>query len=235
MDLRSFHLFPRLPVELRRKIYLLATPSRIVHLRENTESRRRFRGRRRFIDYKKVELHPSLSYFADEFRRILSDYEKEYSVFNANEEEYNPGIPEREENMLYCFLRKSRFFSEAPIPVLLHTCAESREMLISAGYRLSFGSRDHDPWTWFHFENDILYLKSDLKGTSSPDDDDDDDDDDDNDEFELNIDDYLLTSIIKLDLDNLQRVRKVALFDAPHFPYQDVINTENGMAEASRN
>lgn len=218
MDLRSFHLFPRLPIELRRKIYLLATSSRIVHLRENTESRRRFSGRRRFIDYKNVELHPSLSYFADEFRLILSEYEKKYSVFNANEE-YKPWIPEWKENMLYCFLRKSRFFSEAPIPVLLHTCTESREMLISAGYQLSFGSRDYDPWTWFHFENDILYLKSDFEDTSSP------DDDDNNDEIELNIDDYLLTSIIKLDLDNLQRVRKVALFDAPYFPYKDVTNT----------
>ncbi|KAI0898694.1 hypothetical protein F4806DRAFT_459293 [Annulohypoxylon nitens] len=212
MDLRSFHLFLRLPIELRRKIYLLATPSRIVHLREDIESRRRFMGRRRFIDYKNVELHPSLSYYADEFRRILSDYEKAYSVFNANEGE----MPEWEEGALNCFLRKSRFFSEAPIPVLLHTCSESREMLISAGYRLSFGSRDHDPWTWFHFENNILYLASDFEVLSSPDDDD---------EIEWDIYDYLITSIVKLDLDNLQRVRKVALYDTPYFPDQDVKNT----------
>jgi hypothetical protein len=33
MALATFHPFPRLPAELRREIYLLATPPRIVHIR----------------------------------------------------------------------------------------------------------------------------------------------------------------------------------------------------------
>ncbi|KAI1090695.1 hypothetical protein F5B19DRAFT_494119 [Rostrohypoxylon terebratum] len=204
MSLDSFHLFPRLPIELRRKIYLLATPSRIVRLRENHEGERRFRIRREFINYQKVTLHPSLSYFADEFQQILDDYVRVLPEFEWTVEFATADHP----IVLDYYLRQSRFFSEAPIPVLLHTRVESREVLISAGYQLAFGSRDHDPWTWFHFENDILYLEQDYDfySFSLPDIPD-----------ELGIFDFLQSSIIKLDLDSLKGVRKLALTN----PYND--------------
>ncbi|KAK1832019.1 hypothetical protein QBC39DRAFT_433612 [Podospora conica] len=54
--------------------------------------------------------------------------------------------------------RPHRLFSNAPIPPLLHTCFESREVLMSYGYQLAFGTRTAAPRTWFCFSRDVLHL-----------------------------------------------------------------------------
>lgn len=63
----TFHLFVRLPVEIRRIIYLLATPQRIVFMQEETEDRDDF-----FEHYRErvreQGVQPSLGYFAHLWR-----------------------------------------------------------------------------------------------------------------------------------------------------------------------
>ncbi|KAF5255782.1 hypothetical protein FOXYS1_13781 [Fusarium oxysporum] len=49
------------------------------------------------------------------------------------------------------------FYSNAPIPVLLHTCFESRDFLIKMGYQLAFKTKSHGPRTWFNHDRDILF------------------------------------------------------------------------------
>ena len=55
--------------------------------------------------------------------------------------------------------RRHYLFSNAPIPPLLHTCFESREVLMRHGYQLAFGTRAAAPRTWFCFHRDVLYLE----------------------------------------------------------------------------
>lgn len=66
---------------------------------------------------------------------------------------------------------KNRYFSRAPIPALLHTCAESRQILMEHhGYQLAFRChpiyRDifKDMGTWVSFKHDILYLNTTSQG-----------------------------------------------------------------------
>lgn len=54
--------------------------------------------------------------------------------------------------------RPYALYSAAPIPPLLHTCAESRQLLIQHGYELAFRTRSTGPRTWFCFRDDTLYL-----------------------------------------------------------------------------
>lgn len=75
--------------------------------------------------------------------------------------EFAPVLPLswlRTQLLAWHFVRKSYLYSRAPIPPLLHTCAESREALIHDGYGLAFGTRTHGPRTWFHFDRDTLHL-----------------------------------------------------------------------------
>ncbi|KAI0143885.1 hypothetical protein F4776DRAFT_675486 [Hypoxylon sp. NC0597] len=90
-----FHFFPRLPFELRREIYILATPPRIVHVRESwdiedhddfmeflsdtgsdyEESKLAYAYDRFMERYQneivKAKLHPDLAYFARNWRHRI--------------------------------------------------------------------------------------------------------------------------------------------------------------------
>ena len=76
---------------------------------------------------------------------------------------YTPAMPLSwlltEPELAWHFVRKSYHYSRAPIPPLLHTCAESRDALVRHGYCLAFGTRTHGPRTWFHFDRDVLHLR----------------------------------------------------------------------------
>jgi hypothetical protein len=76
-----------------------------------------------------------------------------------------PQHPEIPTHLLYTqpkaawqMTRPHALYSAAPIPPLLHTCAESREVLIRHGYELAFRTRSTEPRTWFCFRDDVLYL-----------------------------------------------------------------------------
>ncbi|OTB11614.1 hypothetical protein K445DRAFT_26333 [Daldinia sp. EC12] len=179
MNIDTFHLFPSLPPEIRREVFLLATPPRIVQLQQRHEILEDFLERFRNLNPWDIELHPSLAYFARNWsevilsykdlrsQRKLEDYGFTTSCPAQRPWEPSDSTPEIPVNWLfdhpkvaYEFLGKSYVYSKAPIPALLHTCVESRRVLIDAGYQLAFASRNHEPRTWFHFGRDLLYLKT---------------------------------------------------------------------------
>lgn len=51
---------------------------------------------------------------------------------------------------------KQYFYSNAPIPVLLHTCRDSRAFLMNKGYQLAFKTSTQEPRTWFNYDRDVL-------------------------------------------------------------------------------
>ncbi|KAF4435373.1 hypothetical protein F53441_13526 [Fusarium austroafricanum] len=53
-------------------------------------------------------------------------------------------------------VKRSYFSSNTTIPALLHTCYESRAMLMSQGYQLTFGSPSTEPRIWFNYDRDVL-------------------------------------------------------------------------------
>ena len=54
--------------------------------------------------------------------------------------------------------RRGHLWSSCPIPALLQTCKESRQMMRLGGYELTFRTRTSASRTWFNFRHDILYL-----------------------------------------------------------------------------
>jgi len=55
--------------------------------------------------------------------------------------------------------RVGTFYSPDPLPVLLHVCRESRQLLQAYGYKLAFSTRTAPAGTWFNFSSDILHLR----------------------------------------------------------------------------
>ncbi|KAJ8128087.1 hypothetical protein O1611_g5548 [Lasiodiplodia mahajangana] len=173
---KSFHLFTSLPFELRWMIYLLATPPRFVYVKEAHEDRDEFIERLR-TEPLQVRLHPSIAYFARNWRdhvRTASDRQRQMTLdmfgltcppprhqpWESTSEV--PGIPHRiicdDHAIAWEFLRKSALYSAAPIPALLHVSAESRHVLMSAGYELTFQTRSCGPLIWFNFKTDVLFI-----------------------------------------------------------------------------
>ncbi|KAI0404270.1 hypothetical protein F4802DRAFT_607535 [Xylaria palmicola] len=176
----SFHQFPLLPFELRRMIYLLASPPRFVHVQEALEDREAFKERLRTTPAQ-LHLHPSIAYFAHNWRaRIpstpgpgraygrqlaleaygLSGPPPRHQPWASTKE--TPGIPHHflSENghIAWEFVRSGCFYSTAPIPPLLHVTIESRQVLVNYGYELAFPTRTCGPRIWFNFRTDVLYI-----------------------------------------------------------------------------
>ncbi|KAI2640702.1 hypothetical protein GGS26DRAFT_173425 [Hypomontagnella submonticulosa] len=210
-----FHLFPLLPPEIRHEIYLLATPPRIVDLMQHSEGEDEFIERFNSLGPAGVELPPYLAYSALNWYDRIWPYEdfcaqprlEEYGFTSSKRIQYpwmpthtSPEIPIDwlldHPDVAYQLLRKTSLYSKAPIPSLLHTCAESRKILVSAGYRLAFGSRNHEPRTWFHYKKDVLYLGSISKHENSN---------------EPNVLDNGPWDIEQLDINSLRKVRNLAL------------------------
>ncbi|KAI1761210.1 hypothetical protein GGR53DRAFT_506421 [Hypoxylon sp. FL1150] len=218
----SFYRFPLLPREIRNQIFLYATPPRIVHVQlEYPEYNNSDEEQEEFEEWlsnlvpaqtDQIKLHPSLAYFVHNWGPIVRSYYdrplqpslESYGFTNSKPVQYlweDPKIPINwlldHPTIAYQFLRKNHLYSTAPIPALLHTCRESREVLTRTGYRLAFGTRNHEPRTWFHYENDVLYLDSDRRNTG--------------DVSLMSCSDWIVGEI---DPESLQQVRKVALAGA---------------------
>ncbi|KAI0846761.1 hypothetical protein F5Y00DRAFT_242975 [Daldinia vernicosa] len=178
MAINEFHLFSCLPPEIRHEVFLLATPPRIVHISQKHEDIEDFLERFNNLLPGQVKLDPSLTYFARNWRERILSYGDIWSQrklescgFTTSRPIQHPWEPSKltpeipvpwlfeHPDVAYELLRKSVLYSKAPIPALLHTCVESRRVLIDAGYQLAFASRYHGPWTWFNFKNDVLCLK----------------------------------------------------------------------------
>lgn len=194
-----FHYFSSLPFELRREIYLFATPPRVVHVQEScyiedhddfdaawlksTLSWQDFVISYQFAKFKEryqtqliPKLHPDLVHFAYNWHELIFDMlEPKQTIlesygFTSSKPPHQawpptmktPEIPHHllQDDLEVAFelTRECHLYSEAPIPPLLHTCAESRTTLQNYGYQLTFSTRTHGPRTWFHFDRDSLYI-----------------------------------------------------------------------------
>jgi hypothetical protein len=171
----SFHQFPFLPFEIRRIIYLMASPPRIVHVKEKHEDFDEFEERFRTQPVQ-LNLHPSLVHFAPFWRdRIASwqagnkqTYLEKYGFTGPptkhqpwERTSWLPDIPHhaiaQRWDWAWETVRKGYLYSAAPIPKFLHVTRESRQVLMESGYELTFRTRTHGPCTWFNFKTDILY------------------------------------------------------------------------------
>ncbi|KAI1139398.1 hypothetical protein F5Y05DRAFT_346586 [Hypoxylon sp. FL0543] len=179
----KFRFFGLLPPEIRREIYLLATPARVVFVDEDGYGSEEWH--RKLDDFRETcqttpvqfKLHPDIAYFAHNWcpriwsslrsqtQRTLDDY-----GFSTTARRHQPWVPTEDvpeipsawltENPDHAWdmTRSASLSSRAPIPAFLHVCTESRQMLQAYGYRLSFATRTHGPRTWFHFGRDTLYI-----------------------------------------------------------------------------
>ncbi|KAH8898581.1 hypothetical protein GQ53DRAFT_837447 [Thozetella sp. PMI_491] len=185
--MQTFHHFPNLPPEIRHAIFLLATPPRIVHVQEFLESYDDFVERFQNGPIYENNIHPDIADFLrrqlpfvdlinfrqlvyrTNFRRLRQATLHGYG-FTSDQAIAAPPW-EFEERLPFHWImedldlglqifRKGALRSTAPIPSLLHTCVESRAVLIESGYQLAFATRTNDPQTWFHFGRDVLLVES---------------------------------------------------------------------------
>jgi hypothetical protein len=114
--------FQSLPAEIRHKIYFLATPARVVHVKAD------------FLYSSELDTLWRVSGYSGSFKNWLR-YKKGAIAY---------------------------FYSNSPIPVLLHTCFESRDLLMKMGYQLTFKTKSHGPRTWFNYDRDVLFKRDDT-------------------------------------------------------------------------
>ncbi|XDG05490.1 hypothetical protein ABKA04_005105 [Annulohypoxylon sp. FPYF3050] len=180
----KFHLFNLLPPELRREIYILATPPRVVNVQEvGACSEAWYERLEKFAETCRTtliqfRLHPDLAYFAHNWRPSIASKLRSHNQlpleaygFTSTKGRYQPWIPTDDTpeipstwlashpDTAWAMTRDASLYSPAPIPPFLHVCSESREMLKKYGYQLAFGTRTDEPHTWFHFERDILSIR----------------------------------------------------------------------------
>ncbi|KAI9374160.1 hypothetical protein BJX61DRAFT_339960 [Aspergillus egyptiacus] len=173
MALEEFHLFQLLPFDLRRDIYILATPPRVVHIQEELSmDEEEFKDKLRT----KINLHPDpdLAYFAPNWRRVIRPINKQSTLESfgvaSGRKPYQPWEPsastpeippswlEENPDIAWQLIRDNSLWSNAPIPGLLHAYSESRRVLMRHGYKLAFRTRSNGPRTWFHFDRDVLFI-----------------------------------------------------------------------------
>ncbi|EXF74227.1 hypothetical protein CFIO01_06821 [Colletotrichum fioriniae PJ7] len=180
MDLSTFPYFLSLPFEIRREIYWLATPPRIVNVEEKTVID--FDEFREILSTHPIQLHihPGIGFFsinwAAEIQQRIRDGRSlrqttlEEHGFTGSKPIPQPWTPSaqcpeiplawlaNDPKVAWELMREGYLYSKAPIPPLLHTCAESRGVLMRGGYRLAFATRTAEARTWFHFDRDTLFL-----------------------------------------------------------------------------
>lgn len=174
MALTSFTYFPLLPAELRREIYLLATPPRVVHVREEAELDYKTFARRLRRDVVQLKVHPSALHFISSWRRHVPRRTQQTTLeqhgFTNSRALYQPWEPSAEApavpspwlsehpELAWELARNCHLYSSAPIPQFLHVCSESRATLMRDGYELTFRSRTSGPRTWFNHSRDVLFV-----------------------------------------------------------------------------
>ncbi|KAL6802769.1 hypothetical protein GGI42DRAFT_32126 [Trichoderma sp. SZMC 28013] len=180
----TFHLFPQLPAEIRSAIYNLATPPRVVHLHQEVESFDDFKRRLPHITIAERNLRPDVDYasfyellrqasatLVHQRRKLFRQTKLEAYGFTSNKKlgfswEFESLIPfdtlMSYPTLAFPMYRRATITCQAAIPPLLHTCSESRSLLISYGYQLAFPSTAQNPRTWFNFGRDTLLLDDDF-------------------------------------------------------------------------
>ncbi|PKK52449.1 hypothetical protein CI102_4006 [Trichoderma harzianum] len=180
----TFHLFPLLPAEIRSAIYNLATPPRVVFVHQQVESFEDFKARLPHITIAERNVRPDVDYASfyellrqasatlrHHRRKFFKQTKLEAYGFTNNKKagfswEFESMMPfdtlMHYPRLAFPMYRKTIISCQAAIPPLLHTCSESRSLLISYGYELAFPSTAQDPQVWFNFGRDILLLDDDF-------------------------------------------------------------------------
>lgn len=174
MALETFNFFQRLPFDLRREIYILATPPRVVHVQEDAQDPDQFEEQ--FRERANLHINPDLAYFAPNWRqKILPEPIKQRTLEAVGVSSSRggphqpwepsastPEIPLRwlqdKPRIASLIMRENSLYSAAPIPPLLHAWYEARMVLMRFGYTLAFETRTTGPCTWFHFGRDVLFI-----------------------------------------------------------------------------
>ncbi|KAJ1323863.1 2EXR family [Microdochium nivale] len=178
----AFSLLQLLPPELRREIYLYATPPRIVKLEADIEDWDDFWERWPTSSIVDIYVHPESTYFAPLWdqggrphpyihRRTWPKQMtlKQYGFTTQKPRQGHWPLEDRfpfdailnDQQTVYNLFRRGQFYSNCEIPPLLHTCSDSRRFLIDAGYELAYGTRSHNSKIWFNFKRDILHIRDD--------------------------------------------------------------------------
>ncbi|OPB40905.1 hypothetical protein A0O28_0009860 [Trichoderma guizhouense] len=176
----TFHFFPLLPAEIRSAIYNLATPPRVVHVHQQVESFEDFKARLPHITIAERNLRPDVDYASfyellrqasatlrHRRRKLFKQTKLEAYGFTSNKKagfswEFESMMPfdtlMHYPRLAFPMYRRATISCQAAIPPLLHTCSESRSLLVSYGYQLAFPSTGQDPQVWFNFGRDVLLL-----------------------------------------------------------------------------
>ncbi|KAL5342993.1 hypothetical protein BJX70DRAFT_355380 [Aspergillus crustosus] len=171
MPLETFEYFLRLPFDIRREIYMLATPPRVVHVKElNDKEQFDVRFNKRI----NLRVSPDLAYFAPNWRCEIPGPAKQRTLESVGVTskykpyqpwEPSPSTPEiplhwlQDQPMVAAqIMRENYLYSETPVPSLLHMSYESRMVLVRWGYTLAFATRRCAGGTWFNFDRDVLFV-----------------------------------------------------------------------------
>ncbi|OHE92752.1 hypothetical protein CORC01_11970 [Colletotrichum orchidophilum] len=180
---KTFHCFLTLPYEIRREIYWLATPPRIVRVKEKTAVECEDFMETLRTHPAQLQIHPDIEFFsvncASEIRKRMRNGRnsrqttlEEHGITGGKPipQPWTPSAQCPETPLAWLsdnpevaweLVREGYLYSKAPIPTLLHTCVESRRELVRGGYNLAFATRTAEPRTWFHFDRDTLFLSHD--------------------------------------------------------------------------
>lgn len=166
-QLNKFTLFPQLPLDLRVYIWKMALDfERVVRVYEeiewpDTDSEADSSGDEEDDENDRsiAIINKELSrreYFNNSGQRQL----EHYGFTSSRPAPQLQTIPQLEHaaKHLWETTRVGTFYCSDPTPVLLHVCRESRQLLQSYGYKLSFSTRTAPARTWFNFSSDILHL-----------------------------------------------------------------------------
>ena len=163
--LEEFTLFPKLPLDLRVYIWRMAVNfERVVCVYEDIEEPDSD-DEESDSDEDEDENHHAIVDPEEARHRGFYSYEGQSQLedYGFTSSHPKPELPDDEEQTHNVKLnqeinRVGTFYSLCPMPVLLHVCRESRQLLQSYGYALAFNTRTNPARIWFNFTSDILHL-----------------------------------------------------------------------------
>lgn len=164
--LTTFTLFPELPLDLRVYIWRMAVNfERVVRIFEDIEYTDSD-SEADDSDDEEDENVRSIQALDRELKArkyVTNRRQKQLEDHGFTSSRPKPQLPtdhqlNRAAQLLWETTRVGDFRSADPMPVLLHVCRESRELLQSYGYKLAFSTRTAPANTWFNFPSDVLQL-----------------------------------------------------------------------------
>ena len=166
--LKEFTLFPKLPLDLRVYIWRMTVNfERVVHVYEDIEEPDSDSDETDSDEDgdEDEDLFSNTSPEEVKNRGFWSNHgQKQLEAYGFTSSRPKPELPNdiqqtHTAKLLWETTRVGEFCSTGPMPVLLHVCRESRQLLQSYGYELTFSTRTAPARTWFNLQSDILHLR----------------------------------------------------------------------------